>query len=281
MDAEYHINKSYIDAPLALGNVELFQIGRLFLGGGGSVPPHLHRRWFELSVVTDGEGLVSADGEAVPVRAGDIFLSFPAEVHGITSSKDAPMHFDFFAFYTEDAALSAALEAIVRNAPSAEDRRFADNGIRALIGAMLDELEDRSAPFSDRLLSLLAEEAILRLCRALDTAKASVASGTDRLAFRLMQYVDAHVFTLHGVQELGDIFGYNYSYLSALFKRSTGSTLAEYLRAARLRVSRLLLREGRATITEIAEMVGYSSVYVFSRAYSAHFGVSPSRDRGE
>lgn len=281
MDAGYHINKSYIDAPLSLGNIELLQIGRLFLSGGGSVQPHLHRRWFELSVITDGEGQISADGEAVPVRAGDIFLSFPAEVHSITSSREAPMHFDFFAFYTEEPTLSAALEALVRNAPTAEGRRFADNGIRALIGMMLGELEDREAPFAERLLALLAEEAVLRLCRALNTEKASAAGGTDRLAFRLMQYIDAHVFNLRGVQELGDIFGYNYSYLSALFKRSTGSTLAEYLRAARWRVARLLLREGEATITEIAEMVGYSSVYVFSRAYRAHFGLPPSRDRGE
>ena len=281
MDVEYHINKSFIDAPLMLGAIELWQIGRLFLGSEGSVHPHLHRRWFELSVITDGEGFVSAAGKAVPVRAGDVFLSFPAEVHSITSSKDAPMHFDFFAFYTEDPTLLSALEGIVRNVATPEGRRFSDNGIRPLIGAMLDELEDMSRPHAERLLGLLSEEAVVRLCRALDTERVSNASGTDRLAFRLMQYIDAHVFNLRGVQELGDIFGYNYSYLSSLFKRATGSTLAEYFRAARWRVARLLLREGEATITEIAEMVGYSSVYVFSRAYRAHFGVPPSHDRGE
>ena len=281
MDAEYHINKSFLSAPLSLGNIELWQIGRLFLGGGGSVAPHLHRRWFELSVITDGEGTVSAAGKAVPVRAGDVCLSFPAELHSITSSKDAPMHFDFFAFYTEDSELSAALEGIVRNVTAPEGRRFADNGIRPLIGAMLDELEDRSTPFADRLLGLLAEEVTLRLCRALETEKGNASRGTDRLAFRLMQYIDAHIFTLRSVQELGEIFGYNYSYLSTLFKHATGTTLAEYFRAARWRVARLLLREGKATITEIAEMVGYSSVYVFSRAYRAHFGVPPSRDRFE
>ena len=281
MDAEYHINKSFIDAPLSLGAIELWQIGRLFLSSGGSVPPHLHRRWFELSVITDGEGLISAAGKAVPVRAGDIFLSFPAEVHSITSSEEAPMHFDFFAFYTEDPILNAVLEGIVRNVTTPEGRRFTDNGIRPLIGAMLDELEDTSAPFSERLLGLLAEEAVVRLCRALDTEKAATGSGGDRLAFRLMQYIDAHIVTLRGVQELGEIFGYNYSYLSSLFKRATGSTLADYFRASRWRVARLLLHEGEATITEIAEMVGYSSVYVFSRAYRAHFGVPPSRDRGE
>lgn len=281
MEAEYHINKSYIDAPLLLGNIELWQIGRLFLAGGGSVRPHLHRRWFELSVITSGEGTVSADGDTVPVRAGDVFLSFPAEVHSIASSKEAPMHFDFFAFYTEDPILLSALEGIVRNVSTPEGRRFADNGIRPLIGAMLGELEDTDAPLSDRLLALLSEEAVVRLCRALNTEKINTVGGTDRLAFRLMQYIDAHIFTLKGVQELGDVFGYNYSYLSSLFKRATGSTLAEYFRTARWRVARLLLHEGAATITEIAEMIGYSSVYVFSRAYRAHFGIPPSRDRSE
>ena len=191
------------------------------------------------------------------------------------------MHFDFFAFYTEDPILLSALEGIVRNVSTPEGRRFADNGIRPLIGAMLGELEDTDAPLSDRLLALLSEEAVVRLCRALNTEKINTIGGTDRLAFRLMQYIDAHIFTLKGVQELGDVFGYNYSYLSSLFKRATGSTLAEYFRTARWRVARLLLHEGAATITEIAEMVGYSSVYVFSRAYRAHFGIPPSRDRSE
>ena len=79
--------------------------------------------------------------------------------------------------------------------------------------------------------------------------------------------------------EIAALFGYNYSYLSSLFKRTTGGTLSEYYLGARWRVARLLVREGKSKISEIAEMLGYSSVYVFSRAYRTRFGTPPTRDR--
>ena len=280
MDTEYHINKSYIGAPRPLGSIELVQIGRLFFRGAGEVREHLHRRWFELTVITHGVGEVTAGGVAVPVREGDVFLSLPAELHGIRSSAEAPMRYDFFSFYTEDADLSAELERLLRDGGTPEARRFRDGGIRPLIGGMLDALEDSEGLFSERLLALLAEETVIRTCRALAKTPPP-APGVDRLCFRMMQYIDAHVFTLHGTQELAEVFGYNYSYLSSLFKRTTGGTLSDYHREARWRVARLLLKEGKATVTEIAEMVGYSSVYVFSRAYRERFGRPPSRDRGE
>ena len=81
-----------------LGSIELVQIGRLFFRGAGEVREHLHRRWFELTVITHGVGEVTAGGVAVPVREGDVFLSLPAELHGIRSSAEAPMRYDFFSF---------------------------------------------------------------------------------------------------------------------------------------------------------------------------------------
>ena len=145
------------------------------------------------------------------------------------------------------------------------------------------ELENSEALFSHRLLSGLLEEIVIRLCRSLrgtpTAAESAEPSGAERLCFRLQQYIDTHVFTLHSLAEVADLFGYNYSYLSSLFRRTTGGTLSEYYQGAKWRVARLLVREEKTAITEIAEMLGYSSVYVFSRAYRTRFGIPPTRDR--
>lgn len=280
MESGYHINKNYITAPRSFGKIELYQIGRYFFRGAGRVRDHLHRRWFELTVITEGEGSVTAGDTAVAVHAGDIFLSFPAEVHAIDSSEAAPLHYDFLAFYTEDPALLEGLERHVRDFALPKARVLRNQELGPLIGAVIAELETEAAPNAERLIGLLLEEAVIRLLRALSNAGA-VSKGSESLCFRLMQYIDSHVFTLHGASELGEIFGYNYSYLSTLFRKTTGGTLAEYLSNARWRVARLLLFEGATTVTEIAAMLGYSSVYVFSRAYHRRFGHPPSLDRGK
>ena len=280
MEHGYHINKNYIAAPRPFGQIELYQIGRFFFRGEGHVREHLHRRWFELTVITEGEGSVTAADTAVAVRAGDIVLSFPAEMHAITSSANAPLHYDFLAFYTEEPALLAGLERLMHDFARPEARRFRSSEIPPLLGSVIAELETENERNSERLVALLLEETIIRLLRALDTPGAAP-KGTEGLCFRLMQYVDSHVFSLREARELGEIFGYNYSYLSALFRKTTGGTLSDYLRKARWRVARLLLSEGNASVTEIAAMVGYSSVYVFSRAYHRRFGHPPSHDRGK
>ncbi len=280
METGYRIQKNYITAPRSFGSIDLFQIGRFFFRGEGRVREHLHRRWFELTVITEGAGSVTAGTDTVTVRSGDIFLSFPAEVHAITSSAEAPLHYDFLAFYTEEPSLLEGLERLMHEVAAPAARRFSDEGIRSLVATLIAELENEAAPHAERMTALLLEEVVIRLLRVPGKEEAVVA-GPEGLAFRLMQYIDAHVFTLRETRELGEIFGYNYSYLSTLFRKTTGGTLSDYLRAARWRVARLLLSEGSSTVTEIAAMVGYSSVYVFSRAYRQHFGRPPSLDRGE
>lgn len=284
MEKDYHINESYLDAPLRCGEVYLVQIGRLYFCGGGRVGEHLHRGWFELTVVTGGRGTVRADGVELAVKEGDIVLSLPAELHDVSSDADAPLHYDFFSFYTEDAVLSAELQRITEEYSAPAARIFSEDKIRTLIGVSIAELGDRDALLGERLLAHLLEEIIIRLCRALrgaETPAVDTPTGAERLCFRLQQYIDTHVFTIRGLGEVAALFGYNYSYLSTLFKKTTGVTLSEYCREGKWRVARLLVRERRTPISEIAEMLGYSSVYVFSRAYRNRFGLAPSFDRAE
>ena len=284
VEKDYHIDKNYIGEPLLCGNVYLVQIGRLYFRGAGTVGEHLHRGWFELTAVTGGEGTVMLDGSEVAVREGDICLSLPAELHGITSNAAHPLRYDFFSFYTEEPELAAELERIAAELREPRARVIADDKLRTLIGVAIAELENREALLSHRLLSHLLEEIVIRLCRCLrgsHGAEATEPGGAERLCFRIQQYIDTHVFTLHSLAEIAPLFGYNYSYLSSLFKRTTGGTLSEYYLGARWRVARLLVREGKSRISEIAELLGYSSVYVFSRAYRTRFGLPPTRDRGE
>ena len=284
MEKDYHINKSYVDAPLRFGEVYLVQIGRLYFRGGGRVGEHLHRGWFELTVVTGGRGTVRADGVELPVKEGDIVLSLPAELHDVTSDAECPLHYDFFAFYTEDEILSAELERITAEYSAPDARVFSEDKIRTLIGVSIAELGDADALLGERLLSHLLEEIIIRLCRALrgvETPADDTPTGAERLCFRLQQYLDTHVFTVRSLGEVAALFGYNYSYLSTRFKKTTGITLSDYCREGKWRVARLLVRERRTPISEIAEMLGYSSVYVFSRAYRNRFGLAPSFDRAE
>ena len=60
-------------------------------------------------------------------------------------------------------------------------------------------------------------------------------------------------------------------------KALTGQAPADYVRLIRLNCARVLLREHRYPITEVAEMTGFSDARYFREVFKKHFGVSPSR----
>ena len=281
---KYHLDKSYLAAPLRFGSCRLFQIGRLFCTATTVVAKHAHINWFELTIVTGGRGTVYTGDVGIPVRAGDIYLSFPCDFHGITSDPKEPLQYDFFAFGTDDPARSADLERIVQTHMPADQRVIRDSSIGSLIGEAIAEM-DRNGRYSSELLGAIFSQVSIRLIRGFldEPVPSSHGNVTEQkaLCYRLMNYIDTHIYTMTGLEELSELTNYNYSYLSALFRRVTGKTLADYYRNRRLETARLLITENELSITHIADLLNYSSIYTFSRAFKDRYGLSPDQYRRE
>lgn len=77
------------------------------------------------------------------------------------------------------------------------------------------------------------------------------------------------------VATVAEQFNLNASYISSLFKKTNHISLLQYITKIRLEHSRQLLTENRYKITEIAEMVGYSDVFYFSKRFKRAYGCPP------
>lgn len=282
MDTYFHIDNAYAQQPLAFDEIFLIQLGRIFYKEGMGCEAHLHRNWFELTIVTDGKGIVATNDVNVTVKSGDIYLSFPAESHQITSDKNAPLRYDFFAFYTTNEEINAELDKISSTFQNAEERIFHDERIATLISGAIAEFCDKDKFSSQKLLTNIFEEVIIYLIRDFQEKKApalfSNVSQADILCYQLMNYIDTHIFDVKSLQQLSDVTNYNYNYLSTIFKKTTHQTLSEYYQNSKLKTAKLLIQEKKLKISQIAELLNYSSVYVFSRAYKNKYGVAPTQD---
>lgn len=69
-------------------------------------------------------------------------------------------------------------------------------------------------------------------------------------------------------------------HVARLFKRVTGQTVFDYLRTVRLETAKTLLINSNKTLTQIAQLCGFSSLALFSRNFSLYVGQSPSAYRG-
>ena len=82
------------------------------------------------------------------------------------------------------------------------------------------------------------------------------------------------------VRELSELLGLSPVYCGALFRKVQGVTIAEYANQIRARRAAALLEEQDLSITEIAQLCGFSDVYYFSKTFKRVMGSSPSRYRG-
>jgi two-component system response regulator YesN len=93
-------------------------------------------------------------------------------------------------------------------------------------------------------------------------------------------YLATHASEKISLQAVAEEFGFNYTYLSYLFKKSLGKSPSEYLTQCRIdQAKRLLTQSEEHSIKEISSAVGYDDPYYFSRIFKATIGLSPSEYR--
>jgi len=271
----YHYDR-YFSPPKPYANLDLLQIGTSFFQPCRAVPPHAHVGFFELTAITAGKGRVSANNVSVPVEKGDIFLSFPYDTHSIEADEQEGMNYSFFAFFLKDAALCADLEALSVRHASAQERVFRSETVLSLLSCAIAETGAEQL-HQTQYLEALFTQMIIAVIRAFHRQSRPISTPTKRqeLCYCVMDYINTHIYALTSLSEVADHFGYDYSYLSKIFSATTAQSISDYYRFYRLEVARTLLFEGNLSITEIAHRLQYASIYSFSRAFRARYGICP------
>ncbi len=281
MGYKYHLDNRYFSEPMSFRETKLWQIGRLYCNPSSIIGAHRQLDGvFELTVVTAGRGTVYTDGVPMPVRAGDIYISFPNEIHEIISHSDELLQYDFFAFSTGNEDYRAELYQIAEGNREAKRRIFHSDSIGYLVRNGIWEIKKKDR-YSETMMSDICEQIIITVIRIFEDGEGESeknnATDADSLCYQAMSYIDSHLFSMKSLTEVSDSINYNYSYLSNLFKKTMGENLVDYYRVRRLETAKHLLSEKGRKVTQIAEMLNYSSVYAFSRAFKAEYGMSPNQ----
>ena len=274
----YHLNHLFTP-PRLFDCILLKQLGRMFCTQESVVEKHVHLNWYELTIPKSGQGVLYTNGVEIPIKQGDIYLSFPADIHAIFPDQDAPLSFDFIAFYPQNEEDIDHFEKIQSAFYTPQSRLFSNEIISSLVNHAISEFDQNSNPVSESIVSHLLHLILLYLHRDFTQAPTNTPitpKQNELFCYTLMNYIDTHIFTLKNLNELVETFNYDYIYLSKLFKRTTGRTLWDYYQNSRLKRAQLLIKEKSLKIGEIAEMLNYSSIYAFSKAYKNQFGYSPT-----
>lgn len=238
--------------------------------------PHLHRE-LELVCLWEGETVACADSAKCTLHAGDIFLSFPNQIHYYETKQPER----FVILMVKPDLMPELAEVFESGVPVSPVLRGAleQPRIRFLVEALVDVREEKSNPFEKiqrrgYLLALFSE-----LLRQMPIEQLPVGdSGAVRsiVAFCTKNYAENLSLSL-----LEEKLHLNKYYISHLFSGKLGMRFNDYVNFLRVSEACKLLTYSEESITDISTRVGFNTLRTFNRAFQKQTGTSPSEFKRE
>ncbi|MFF2483464.1 AraC family transcriptional regulator [Paenibacillus sp. NPDC058071] len=247
--------------------------------------------------IEQGEADFFLGGVKYAVREGDMLLMHPYMPHIINSTSSVPLiqyifHFDLH--YDETRSRINTTHAVVGNRQNHASEK--EMQLASIVPIAHLQLADRidfkkrflllhkefldSNPTSPILLKAICMEMLYVFLKSQDNPKSSQGKMTKGWPFieRAIDFIhECYSDARLDNTQISNHVGLSTSHLSHLFKKQLGVTVHSYLNHIRIEEAKRRIVEGKKTMTEIAEDVGFSGIHLFSRSFKASVGLTPSK----
>jgi len=98
----------------------------------------------------------------------------------------------------------------------------------------------------------------------------------DEMLNEITHYINERVEMSLNIDTICDKFGISRSTLQILFKKHLNTSPKHYMNARKLERSKILLKESSYTISQISDLLGFTTIHYFSRKFKQEYGVAPS-----
>jgi len=124
------------------------------------------------------------------------------------------------------------------------------------------------------------EECLLDMCgKIIDYHKEKRSKMTDVTLQLATDYMDANFNNNISVDTVAEYVQRSSSYLSRIFKESTGMTINDYLIQLRIKRAMELLKQLHLSLEEICQEIGYANVSYFNKMFKSRTGLTPGQFR--
>ena len=227
----------------------------------------------EMFFITGGNGAFLIREGRFPVAINDLVVVDPGVPHTETSQNGSPMEYVVLGVEGLEAAPGGSGYALLH--------LFAEDAVSSCLRTLVQESRDPRSG-CDQICQRLLEIVLLRLRRRDDVALSSGAPsvpGISRECSLVRQYIDNHFKENLSLDQLAELAHVNKYYLAHSFRREYNTSPISYLISRRIRESRFLLAETDHTLSQIAQILGFSSLSYFSQSFRRIEGMSPMEYR--
>ena len=263
----YDINHEKSD-PLAQSGAKLLNITWAQYSSEWNSTMHAHRH-AEMFFIMSGNGSFQLQRHSFPVSGRSLVIINPGVMHGEQSDPDSPM--EYIVLGVENLEMAANEQGY---ALTIFHRDW--DAISSCLRLMLQEARSKQDGYS-QVCQRLTEIILLRILRrrGMPLASEEFAQDDSRECGIVRRYIDEHFKESITLDQLAELAHINKYYLVHAFRKTYGTSPINYLISRRIQESRFLLTNSNHSLSQIARILGFSSLSYFSQSFHRAEGVSP------
>ena len=227
---------------------------------------------YELTYIDHGFLDTTIDGQKYNLKKYDLILYYPGQFH--TQSTDAE---NTCSYLTITFDLESTLGKNLKNRVFHTKK----NVYQALTEFM--KVTQNEGYMNDELSLLYLKQILIFLCQDGENEDEDLLSTNpmqehyeSALLNEVLVYINNNIFKAFTVEDLCVKFSISRSSLQSLFKNNIYITPKQYISNVKLNQAKIMIHEHKHTISEISDVLGYTSIHYFSRKFKLQYGMSPT-----
>lgn len=248
------------------GRAKLLNVASAKYGGDWHSVPHTHDH-LELFYIIGGKGQFLIEDQLRPVNVNNLVIINPKISHTEVSLNAQPL--EYIVLGIDGIALAADGGFSILD-------HFESVEISSCLRNILREMEQKNPGYED-VCQAYMEILIIRLMRntSLAVPEEPQVISANRQCAAVHRYIDLHFKESLTLDQLAEEAHMNKYYLSHAFKREYGISPISYMISKRIEESKYLLAETDLSMSQISQLLGFSSLSYFSQIFRRAQGITP------
>lgn len=254
------------------GSAKLLNAASSQYGGDWHSIPHTHN-YVELFYIVGGRGQFLIEDKIYDVSTNNLVIINPGILHTEMSLNAQPL--EYIVLGIEGVALGEQ-----EDGPFCILDHYESMEISGCLRNILREMEMKNTGYED-ICQAYMEILIIRLMRitAIAVPQEPLAAATNRQCAAARRFIDLHFKEPLTLDQLAQEAHMNKFYLAHTFKEEYGTSPINYMIRRRIEESKYLLTETDLSLSQIAQMLGFSSLSYFSQVFRRTQSTSPMEYR--
>ena len=245
-----------------------------------------HNFW-EMVYVDAGSVIVQADDKEVLLKQGEIIFHKPNEFHTIKTDKSSTANVFVISFVCSSESMNffkgkmLAVPAKLKKHLSTLVEEYSNTFNSMTSEDVALEMKENAPIGAQQMIKTYLEQFLILLSRSENENHdlrmfPSRETMENHIVSQVMCMIEENIYSKITVEQICKELNYSRTYLSKIFKASSGCTILEYILVSKIREAKKMIREERHNFTQISDLLAFDTPHYFSKVFKKITNMTPT-----